>query len=109
MPSDALSRVRRLMTVLLLVLVIVAAGAALAAWLPRVLDRLLTVRNAEMDGRLRTMNETVDRRVADPHPQGDRPPEHASKQTNAIHEKLGAVGQATELLAEQAKGLGELQ
>jgi len=45
------------MTALLLVLVVVAAGAALAAWLPRVLDRLLTVRNAEMDGRLRTMND----------------------------------------------------
>src|SRR5256885_3207907 len=30
-------------------------------------------------------------------------------QTNAIHEKLGAVGEATQLLAEQAKGLGELQ
>src|SRR3954471_11892834 len=109
MPSDALSKVRRLMTVLLLVLVVAAAGAALAAWLPRVLDRLLTVRNAEMDGRLRTMNETVDRRLADLDTKVDRRLEHASKQTNAIHEKLGAVGQATELLAEQAKGLGELQ
>ncbi len=97
------------MTALLLVLVVVAAGAALAAWLPRVLDRLLTVRNAEMDGRLRTMNETVDRRLADLDTKVDRRLEHASKQTNAIHEKLGAVGQATELLAEQAKGLGELQ
>ncbi len=97
------------MTALLLVLVVAAAGAALAAWLPRVLDRLLTVRNAEMDGRLRTMNETVDRRLADLDTKVDRRLEHASKQTNAIHEKLGAVGQATELLAEQAKGLGELQ
>jgi DNA recombination protein RmuC len=97
------------MTALLLVLVIVAAGAALAAWLPRVLDRLLTVRNAEMDGRLRTMNETVDRRLADLDTKVDRRLEHASKQTSAIHEKLGAVGQATELLAEQARGLGELQ
>src|SRR3954468_21675428 len=97
------------MTVLFLVLVVAAAGAALAAWLPRVLDRLLTVRNAEMDGRLRTMNETVDRRLADLDTKVDRRLEHASKQTNAIHEKLGAVGQATELLAEQAKGLGELQ
>src|SRR3954454_13553874 len=109
MPSDALSRVRRLMTALLLVLVVAAAGAALAAWLPRVLDRLLTVRNAEMDGRLRTMNETVDRRLADLDTKGDRRLEHASRQTSAIHEKLGAVGQATELLAEQARGLGELQ
>jgi DNA recombination protein RmuC len=97
------------MTVLLILLVVIAAGAALAAWLPRLLDRLLTVRNAEMDGRLRTMTETVDRRLADLDTKVDRRLETASKQTNAIHEKLGAVGQATELLAEQAKGLGELQ
>src|SRR5947199_4772319 len=97
------------MTALLVLLVVVAGGAALAAWLPRALDRLLSARNAEIDGRLRTMNETVDRRLADLDTKVDRRLEHASKQTNAIHEKLGAVGQATELLAEQAKGLGELQ
>ena len=97
------------MTILLLVLVVIAAGAALAAWLPRVLDRSLASRNAEMDGRLQAMNEIVDRRLADLDTKVDRRLEHASKQTNAIHEKLGAVGQATELLAEQARGLGELQ
>jgi DNA recombination protein RmuC len=97
------------MTILLLVLVVIAAGAALAAWLPRVLDRSLASRNAEMDGRLQAMNEIVDRRLADLDTKVDRRLEHASKQTKAIHEKLGAVGQATELLAEQARGLGELQ
>jgi len=97
------------MTALLLLLVVVLGGAALAAWLPRALDRLLSVRNAEMDGRLRTMNETVDRRLAELDTKVDRRLEHASKQTNAIHRQLGAVGQATEQLAEQAKGLGELQ
>src|SRR5437773_5682790 len=97
------------MTALLVLLVVVAGGAALAAWLPRALDRLLSVRNAEMDGRLRTMNETVDRRLGELDTKVDRRLEHASKQTNAIHRQLGAVGQATELLAEQAKGLGELQ
>src|SRR3954471_21899476 len=109
MPSDALSKVRRLMTVLLLVLVVAAAGAALAAWLPRVLDRLLTVRNAEMDGRLRTMNETVDRRLAELDTKVDRRLEHATKQTNAIHKQLGDVGRATQQLAEHAKDLGQLQ
>ncbi len=97
------------MTALLVLLVVVAGGAALAAWLPRALDRLLSVRNAEMDGRLRTMNETVDRRLGELDTKVDRRLEHASKQTNAIHRQLGAVGQATEQLAEQAKGLGELQ
>src|SRR5262245_60979407 len=109
MPSDALSRVRRLVTVALILLVVVAAGAALAAWLPRVLDRLLSARNLEIDGRLRAMNETVDRRLAELDTKVDRRLEHATKQTNAIHQKLGAVGEATQLLAEQAKGLGELQ
>src|SRR5438045_3461178 len=50
-----------------------------------------------------------DRRLAERDTKGDRRLEHASKQTNAIHRQLGAVGQATEQLAEQAKGLGELQ
>ena len=97
------------MTVLLILLVVVAGGAALAAWLPRVLDRLLTARNSEMDGRLQTMNEIVDRRLAELDTKVDRRLEHATKQTNAIYQKLGAVGEATQLLAEQAKGLGELQ
>jgi DNA recombination protein RmuC len=97
------------MTALLILLIVLLAGAALFAWLPRVLDRLLTARNSEMDGRLQAMNEIVDRRLAELDTKVDRRLEHATKQTNAIHEKLGAVGQATELLAEQAKGLGELQ
>jgi len=97
------------MTAVLILLAIVAAGAALAAWLPRVLDKLLSARNAEMDGRLRVMNEIVDRRLGELDTKVDRRLEHATKQTNAIHEKLGAVGEATQLLAEQAKGLGELQ
>jgi DNA recombination protein RmuC len=97
------------MTTLLVLLIVVLGGAALVAWLPRTLDRLLSVRNAEMDGRLSTMNETVDRRLAELDTKVDRRLEHASKQTNAIHRQLGAVGQATEQLAEQAKGLGELQ
>src|SRR6266536_3880488 len=97
------------MTALLILLVVVAGGAALAAWLPRVLDRLLTVRNSEMDGRLQAMNESVDRRLAELDTKVDRRLEHASKQTNAIHQQLGDVGRATSLLAEQAKGLGELQ
>jgi DNA recombination protein RmuC len=97
------------MTAVLILFIVVLAGAALFAWLPRVLDRLLTTRNAEMDGRLQAMNEIVDRRLADLDTKVDRRLEHATKQTNAIHEKLGAVGEATQLLAEQAKGLGELQ
>jgi len=97
------------MTLVLMLVAIVAAGAALAAWLPRMLDRLLAARNSEVDGRLEAITATMDRRLGELDTKVDRRLEHATKQTNAIHEKLGAVGQATELLAEQAKGLGELQ
>ena len=104
-----MSRVRRLMTVLLILLVVVAGGTALAAWLPRVVDRLLAARNSEMDGRLQAITATMDRRLGQLDSKVDQRLEHAAKQTNAIHERLGAVGQATELLAEQAKELGQLQ
>ena len=75
------------MTVLATIIVLLTGGAALATWLPRILDRLLSSRNAEVDRRL----------------------EHATKQTNAIHKQLGDVGRATQQLAEQAKDLGQLQ
>ena len=89
---------------------VVAGGAALAAWLPRVLDRLLDGRGTpRWTAACEAITETIDRRLAELDTKVDRRLEHASKQTNAIHEQLGAVGQATEQLAEQAKGLGELQ
>jgi DNA recombination protein RmuC len=97
------------MTAVLILLAIVAAGAALAAWLPRMLDRLLAARNSEVDGRLEAITATMDRRLGELDTKVDRRLEQASKQTNAIHERLGAVGEATQLIAEQAKGLGELQ
>ena len=45
--------VRRLMLMLATVIVLVAGGAVFAVWLPRVLDRQLSSRNAEVDGRSR--------------------------------------------------------
>jgi DNA recombination protein RmuC len=97
------------MTVLATVIVLIAGGAALAAWLPRILDRLLSSRNAEVDNRLQAITATMDRRLGELDTKVDRRLEHASKQTNAIHKQLGDVGRATQQLAEQAKGLGELQ
>src|SRR5947208_282213 len=109
MPSDAVSRVRRLMTFLATVIVLAAGGGAFAYWLSRVLGRLLAARNAEMDGRLQAMTATMDRRLGEFDTKVDRRLQDATKQTNALYKQLGAVGQATEQLAEQAKGLGELQ
>lgn len=97
------------MTLLGTVLVLVAGGAGLAFWLSRVLERLLATRNTEMDGRLQAMTATMDRRLGELDTKVDRRLEDATKQTNALYKQLGAVGQATEQLAEQAKGLGSLQ
>src|SRR5438874_4982118 len=99
-----------------IMLLVLAGGAALAIWLTRALqafradsDATLASRNAEVGRQLEGITATVDRRLAELDTKVDRRLEHASKQTNAIHRQLGAVGQATEQLAEQAKGLGELQ
>ncbi|MGB2875513.1 MAG: DNA recombination protein RmuC, partial [Gaiellaceae bacterium] len=104
------------MTSIVTMLVLVLGGGALALWLSRVLDRSsraldhsLSSRNAEVDGRLQAITATMDRRLSELDTKVDRRLEHATKQTNAIHKQLGAVGQATEQLAEQAKGLGQLQ
>jgi DNA recombination protein RmuC len=97
------------MTLLATVLVLLAGGAGLALWLSRVLERLLATRNTEMDGRLQAMTATMDRRLGEFDTKVDRRLEDATKQTNALYKQIGAVGQATAQLAEQAKGLGELQ
>ena len=101
-------------------IVLLAGGVALAFWLSRrlgesgaetarVLDELLAVRNREVDGRLEAITATMDRRLGELDTKVDRRMEHAAKQTNAIHKQLGEVGQATVQMAEQAKGLSELQ
>src|SRR5213082_3845430 len=97
------------MTFLATVLVLTAGGGVLAFWLSRVLERLLAARNTEMDGRLQAMTATMDRRLGELDTKVDRRLEDATKQTNALYKQLGAVGQATAHLAEQAKGLGQLQ
>jgi DNA recombination protein RmuC len=101
---------------LVVVLIVLVAVGALAYWLPRALVAFrvesaahLAERNAEMERRLQGLNETMDRRLGELDTKVDRRLEHASKQTNAIHKQLGDVGRATSLLAEQAKGLGQLQ
>jgi len=103
-----------------LALIVLAAAGGLAFWLSRrlgesgaetarVLDELLAVRNREVDGRLEAITATMDRRLGELDTKVDRRMEHAAKQTNAIHKQLGEVGQATVQMAEQAKGLSELQ
>src|SRR6059058_2707832 len=104
------------MLTVVLMLVVLVGLAGLAVWLTKALDAFrlqseaaVDARNADMERRLQGLTETVDRRLGTLDEKVDRRLEHASKQTNAIHEKLGDVGRATTTLAEHAKELGQLQ
>src|ERR687884_1464670 len=104
------------MLTIVVTLVLLAALGALAVWLTKTLDAFraqseagLDARNADVERRLQGLTETMDRRLGLLDEKVDRRLEHASKQTNAIHEKLGDVGRATTTLAEQAKELAQLQ
>src|SRR5881394_491083 len=104
------------MLTIVVTLVLLAALGALAVWLAKTLDTFraqtesgFDARNADVERRLQGITETVDRRLGTLDEKVDRRLEHASKQTNAIHEKLGDVGRATTTLAEHAKELGQLQ
>lgn len=96
--------------------VLALALAGFAVWLARALASLraesaaqLERRNAEVFPLLHGLSDTFDRRLGELDTKVDRRLEQASKQTSAIHERLGKVGEATKQLAEQAKGLGQLQ
>jgi DNA recombination protein RmuC len=104
------------MLTIFVTVVLLAGLAALAVWLTRTLQAFraqteagIDARNADMERRLQGLTETVDRRLGTLDEKVDRRLEHASRQTNAIHEKLGDVGRATTTLAEHAKELGQLQ
>src|SRR5918911_626062 len=104
------------MLTIVVTLVLLAALGALAVWLTKTLDTFraqaeagLDTRNADVERRLQGITETMDRRLGLLDKKVDRRLEHASKQTNAIHEKLGDVGRATKTLAEQEKDRAQLQ
>src|SRR5204863_261246 len=104
------------MLTIALTLVLLAALGALAVWLAKTLDGFraqtesgLDSRNADVERRLQGVTGTLDRRLGLLDEKVDRRLEQASKQRNAIHEKLGDVGRATTTLAEHAKELGQLQ
>ena len=76
-----------------ILLLVLAGGAALAVWLTRALqgfkadsDAALAARNAEVGRQLEGITATMDRRLGELDTKVDRRMEHASKQTNAIHQ-----------------------
>ncbi|MDX6511779.1 MAG: recombination protein RmuC [Gaiellaceae bacterium] len=98
-------------------------GAALAvalAWLARLLrtelgalrndsGTQLAERSAEVDRRLQSVIEVMDRRLGELDAKVDRRLESASQTTTQIHERLGKVDEATAQMLERAKDLARLE
>jgi DNA recombination protein RmuC len=101
---------------ILIALLLLAAGAVAAWWLPRFLTRFqvqasvqLAERSAEVDRRLQGVIETMDRRLSELDTKVDRRLESASQTTHRIHERLGKVDEATTQMLERAKDLARLE
>src|SRR5213596_3172302 len=101
---------------ILIVLVLLALAAACALWFPRFFAAFqaqasaqLAERNAEVDRRLVSVVETMDRRLAELDTKVDRRLENASQTTIKIHERLGKVDEATMQMLDRAKDLARLE
>ena len=97
------------MVTLALICVLAIGLLAAGVWLVRTLKAELVAlrsdtrtelseRNADMDRRLAAMTQTMDRRL-----------ESASQTTNAIHDRLGKVDEATAQMLERARDLARLE
>ena len=102
---------------LALLFAVVAVGAVwLVRFLRAELERLrtesggqLAERNADVDRRLGSIIETMDRRLSELDTKVDRRLESASQTTNRIHERLGKVDEATAQMLDRAKDLARLE
>jgi DNA recombination protein RmuC len=114
--SEAVSKVRRLMTALLVLLVVVVGGVALAGWLRRFLetqkedsDRGLTGIADAIDRRFGDLESRVDRRLEGLDGRLLSTQQNAGKTANDIVERLGKLdGTAAQMLA-RANDLARLE
>jgi DNA recombination protein RmuC len=97
-------------------LFLLALAAAARLWLPRFLTAFqaqtatqLAERNAEVDRRLDSVVETMDRRLAELDTKVDRRLESASQTSIKIHERLGKVDEATTQMLQRAQDLARLE
>jgi DNA recombination protein RmuC len=97
-------------------LFLLALAAAARVWLPRFLAAFqaqaatqLAERNAEVDRRLDSVVETMDRRLAELDTKVDRRLESASQTSMKIHERLGKVDEATTQMLQRAQDLARLE
>jgi DNA recombination protein RmuC len=101
---------------IVIALILVALAAAARLWLPRFLAVFqaqtatqLAERNAEVDRRLDSVVETMDRRLAELDTKVDRRLESASQTSIRIHERLGKVDEATTQMLQRAQDLARLE
>src|SRR5919204_2487261 len=102
--------------VVLIAVILLLLAAACAVWFPRFFAAFqsqasaqLAERNAEVDRRLESVVETMDRRLAELDTKADRRLESASQTTIKIHERLGKVDEATTQKLARAQDLARLQ
>jgi DNA recombination protein RmuC len=102
--------------VILIAVLLAAAAVAAGWWLSRYMSTFqasstmqIAERNTEVDRRLQTMIETMDRRLGELDTKVDRRLESASQTTHKIHERLGKVDEATTQMLERAKDLARLE
>ena len=103
-----------------LLFVFVAGGLAGGLWLARFLREALTQlrkdsavelaeRTAEVDRRLASVVETMDRRLGELDRRVDSRLESATRTATEIHHELGKLGQANAQMLERAKDLAKLE
>jgi DNA recombination protein RmuC len=90
-------------------LLLVAAGAALAVLLPRLLRGELGARNAEVDRRLAGLEQTLSTRLTDIDQRVDTRLAASATTANQVSQKLGEVTRATEEMISRARDLSRLE
>jgi DNA recombination protein RmuC len=115
-PTGELPFVGPMLGFVLIAVFLLALAAAARLWLPRFLAAFqaqtatqLTDRNVEIDRRLDSVVETMDRRLAELDTKVDRRLESASQTSIKIHERLGKVDEATTQMLQRAQDLARLE
>src|SRR5262249_39989223 len=115
-PTPNLPFIGPMLGLVVIALFLLALAAAARLWLPRFLAAFqaqtanqLAERNAEVDRRLESVVETMDRRLAELDTKVDRRLESASQTSIKIHERLGKVDEATTQMLQRAQDLPRLE
>ena len=98
-----------MVAIVLIAFLFLAAGAAVAVFLPRLLRGELGARNAEVDRRLLGLEQTISTRLTELDQKVDRRLETSAKTTSQVYERLGEITKASGEMLDRAKDLGRLE